>query len=125
MNNPFLDFSDYAIYNPGTLELIGKERSIALEQVKRVLKPGSSFGLGEAMNLDVSNPTFKFDTLEQNRILFEHHGFEILQGKYFEHGYQWWLDNADRIQKHDEHERLVRADAGRSLSLGMIVGRKP
>jgi cyclopropane fatty-acyl-phospholipid synthase-like methyltransferase len=122
---PFSRSSFDAAIAFGTLEMIGMERPIALEQVKRVLKPGSSFGIGEAMNLDVRDPTFEFDTLEQNRALFEHHGFEVTDAKYFEHGYQWWLDNANRIQKHDEHERMVRADAGRSLSLGMIVGRKP
>lgn len=109
----------------GTLEMIGKDRAIALEQVKKILKPGSRFGIAEAMSLDVPKPSFEFDTLEENRKLFEHHGFEIAHASYFEHGYQWWLDNADRIQKHDEHERMVRADEGKSLSLGMLVGQKP
>lgn len=122
---PFSRDSFDAVIAFGTLEMIGADRPIALEQIKRVLKPGSSFGIAEAMNLNVPKPSFEFSTLEQNRVLFEHHGFEVTHAQYFEKGYQWWLDNADRIQKHDEHERKVRADAGRSLSLGMIVGRKP
>ena len=124
-NLPFSRDSFDAVIAFGTLEMIGQDRSIALEQIKKVLKPGSSFGIAEAMNLDVPKPSFEFDTLEQNRALFQHHGFEISHASYFKDGFQWWLDNADRIQKHDEHERLVRADGGRSLSLGMIVGRKP
>ena len=109
----------------GTLEMIEKDRAVAPEQIKKILKPGSRFGIAEAMSLDVPKPSFEFDTLEENRKLFEHHSFEIAHASYFEHGYQWWLDNADRIQKHDEHERMVRADEGKSLSLGMLVGQKP
>lgn len=91
-----------------------------------MLRPGSSFGIGEAMNFDVANPTFKFDTLEQNVALFEHHGFEITRAEYFSRGYQWWLDNADRIKKDDQHwVKQTRADGGRSLTLGMVIGRKP
>jgi cyclopropane fatty-acyl-phospholipid synthase-like methyltransferase len=121
---PFSRSSFDAVIAFGTLEMIGQERPIALEQVKRVLKPGACFGIAEAMNLDVSNPSFEFDTLEQTRVLFEHHGFEVIHAKYFEHGYQWWLDNADRIEKQkDDH--LIRNDVGRSLSLGMVIGRKP
>ncbi len=122
---PFSRSSFDAAIAFGTLEMIGTERPVDLEQVNRVLKPGACFGIGEAMNLDVPNPTFEFDTLEQNRALFEHHGFEVTHDVQTRHGYQWWLDNTERIQKHDEHERLVLADAGQSLSLGMIVGRKP
>jgi cyclopropane fatty-acyl-phospholipid synthase-like methyltransferase len=124
-NLPFARDGFDAVIAFGTLEMVGQDRAIALEQIKKILKPGSSFGIAEAMNLNVPKPSFEFDTLEQNRELFEHHGFEITHASYFEHGYQWWLDNANRIQKHDEHERLVRADEGRSLSLGMLVGRKP
>ena len=110
----------------GTLEMIGEDRPIALEQVKRVLKPGACFGIGEAMNLDVSQPTFQHDTLEQNRELFEHHGFEIAQAGYFERAYQWWLDNADRLNREqDPWIQHTRADGGRSVSMGMVIGRKP
>ena len=106
--------------------MIGVDRPIALEQIKRVLLPGASFGIGEAMNLDVANPTFEFDTLEQNVRLFKHHGFEVTRAEYFSQGYQWWLDNADRIDKDAEDwVKQTRADGGRSLTLGMVIGRKP
>ena len=125
-NLPFPRASFDAVIAFGTLEMIGADRPIALEQVKRVLQPGSSFGIGEAMNLDVANPTFAFDTLEQNVALFKHHGFEIARAEYFSHGYQWWLDNADRINKDDQDwVKQTRADGGRSLTLGMVIGRKP
>jgi cyclopropane fatty-acyl-phospholipid synthase-like methyltransferase len=123
---PFPDNCFDAVIAFGTLEMIGTLHGIALEQVKRVLVPGGCFGIGEAMSLDVPNPSHRFDTLEQNRKLFEHHGFEIAQAKYFEQGFQWWLDNFDRISKEDgEWVQRARADAGRSLSLGMVIGRKP
>jgi hypothetical protein len=44
------------------------------------------------------------------------------RAEYFPSGYQWWLDNATRIQKEDDWVKQTRADAGRSLSLGMIIG---
>ena len=69
---------------------------------------------------------FRSDTLEQNRKLFERHGFEIAQAAYFEQAYQWWLDNADRLNReHDSWIQQTRADGGRSVSMGMVIGRKP
>ncbi len=123
---PFPRASFDAVIAFGTLEMIGTDRAIALEQIKRVLQPRSSFGIGEAMNFDVANPTFEFDTLEQNVSLFKHHGFEVTRAEYFSHGYQWWLDNADRIKKDDQDWiKKTRADGGRSLTLGIVIGRKP
>ncbi len=122
---PFPRNSFDAVIAFGTLEMIGADRPIALEQVRRVLRPGSCFGIGEAMNLDVVDPTFQFDTLQQNVALFQHHGLEVIKAEYFADGYRWWLDNADRINReHESWIKLARGDGGRSLGLGMVIGRK-
>ena len=110
----------------GTLEMIGVDRPMALEAVRRMLRPGARFGIGEAMSLPVPDPSHEFDTLEVSVNLFRHHGFEVERAEYFEHGYRWWLDNFDRIGRETEDwVRKAKADGGRSLTLGMVVGRKP
>jgi Protein-L-isoaspartate(D-aspartate) O-methyltransferase (PCMT) len=45
MNNPFLDFSDYAIYNPGTLEMaLPVVEAVNIKPGMRVLEIGAGSG---------------------------------------------------------------------------------
>jgi cyclopropane fatty-acyl-phospholipid synthase-like methyltransferase len=127
-NLPFARESFDAVIAFGALEMIAQDRPIALEQIKRVLKKGSSLGIGEAMNRPVKNPAYtEFDTLEQNMALLKHHGFEITHAKYFEDSYQIWLENLEKYWKNppvSDQEKILN-DAGRSIANGMLVGRKP
>jgi cyclopropane fatty-acyl-phospholipid synthase-like methyltransferase len=124
---PFARESFDAVIAFGALEMIAQDRPIALEQIKRVLKRGSSFGIGEAMNRPVDNPAYtEFDTLKQNVALFEHHGLEVTHAKYFEDGYQIWVENVEKYWQNPppgEREKIL-GDGGRSISNGLLVGRK-
>jgi cyclopropane fatty-acyl-phospholipid synthase-like methyltransferase len=124
---PFARESFDAVIAFGALEMIAQDRPIALEQIKRVLKRGSSFGIGKAMNRPVDNPAYtEFDTLEQNVALFEHHGFEVTHAKYFEDGYQIWVENLEKYWQNSppgEREKIL-GDGGRSIANGLLVGKK-
>jgi cyclopropane fatty-acyl-phospholipid synthase-like methyltransferase len=124
---PFARGAFDAVIAFGALEMIAKDRPIALEQIKRVLLPGSSFGIGEAMNRNVNDPAYtEFDTLEQNEALFVHHGFEVTHAAYFEDGYEMWLENLKHWKDVSAAERdKIVSDGGRSIANGMIVARKP
>jgi ubiquinone/menaquinone biosynthesis C-methylase UbiE len=124
---PFARDSFDAIIAFGAMEMIAKDRPIALEQIKRVLRPGAFFGIGEAMNRYVENPAYtEFDTLEQNKALLEHHGFEVTQSAYFEDGFDMWLENLKHRTKITPEERLkIESDGGRSIANGLLIARKP
>jgi cyclopropane fatty-acyl-phospholipid synthase-like methyltransferase len=125
---PFARESFDAVIAFGALEMMTLDRPIALEQIKRVLKKGACFGIGEAMNRTAEKPAYpEFDTLEQNVALFQHHGFEIVQATYFADGYQMWVENLEKYWVNPpvgEREKIL-GDAGRSIGNGLLVGRKP
>jgi cyclopropane fatty-acyl-phospholipid synthase-like methyltransferase len=124
---PFARDSFDAVIAFGAMEMIGKDRPIALEQIKRVLRPGGFFGIGEAMNRSVEKPAYmEFDTLEQNKALLKHHGFEITHAAYFEDGYEMWLENLKGWKDVSAQERdKIVSDGGRSIANGILIGRKP
>jgi cyclopropane fatty-acyl-phospholipid synthase-like methyltransferase len=124
---PFARDSFDAVIAFGAMEMIAADRGIALEQIKRVLRPGSSFGVGEAMSRpDVERVYPEFDTLDENVSLYRHHGFEVTHAAYFADGYDMWLENLKTWEDVTPPERdKILHDGGRSIANGMLVGRKP
>jgi cyclopropane fatty-acyl-phospholipid synthase-like methyltransferase len=123
---PFARESFDAVIAFGALEMMTQDRPIALEQIKRVLKKGACFGIGEAMNRTNDNPAYsEFDTLQQNVALFKHHGFEIVEARYLEEGYTQWVEHAMYSKASPEEYQKIIDDAGRSIGNGLLIGRKP
>jgi cyclopropane fatty-acyl-phospholipid synthase-like methyltransferase len=124
---PFARDSFDAVVAFGAMEMIARDRPVALEQIKRVLRPGALFGVAEAMSRpDVERAYPEFDTLEENLMLYRHHGLEVVQGAYFEDGYDMWLENLKLWTTVSPEERAkIEGDGGRSIANGIIVARKP
>jgi cyclopropane fatty-acyl-phospholipid synthase-like methyltransferase len=130
-----------AVISIGSFEIIGDERPQALEQMVRVAKPGARVGIAEPMCLPVPIPPevleldrragaqwhdYHFRTVEWNRALFERHGLTVgaSDAYYFPDAYSWWLDYAAARKVPPAEHELIRADGGRWLSLGLVVGQK-
>jgi cyclopropane fatty-acyl-phospholipid synthase-like methyltransferase len=124
---PFARDSFDAVVAFGAMEMIAKDRPVALEQIKRVLKPGGCFGVGEAMSRpEVARAYPEFDTLEENVTLYQRHGLEVVQAAYFEDGFDMWLENLKLWTTVSPEERAkIENDGGRSIANGIIVARKP
>lgn len=137
----FADATFDAVISIGSFEMIGDERPQALQQMARVATPGARVGIAEPMCLPVPIPPdvleldrragtrwhdYHFRTVEWNRALFERHGPDVADADayYFPDAYQWWLNYAAERKVPPEEHELIRADRGRWLSLGLVVGEK-
>ena len=67
---------------------------------------------------------YYFRTVDWNRALFEQHGLTVADAYYFPDAYKWWLAYAAEGKISPEEQELIRADGGRWLSLGLVVGQK-
>ena len=144
----FADMSFDAAYSTTALEMIrwisGQDVYLAsLKEVFRVLKPGAIFGLAEPMHrggpppadLDplVSEGPLPFknalstpqDTAQQ----FREAGFEIVDVGHAPDARAWWEEFADfddECQRNPEgNPRMLKVDAGRWISFGYVIGRRP
>jgi SAM-dependent methyltransferase len=138
----FPDGTFDAVISIGSFEMIGDERPQALEQLVRVARPGARVGIAEPMCLPGPVPPdvleldrrykqgqwseYYFRTADWNRALFERHGLSVTDSDahYFPDAYAWWLAYAAEGKISPEEQELIRADGGRWLSLGLVVGQK-
>lgn len=147
-NTPFADNTFDAAYSSTALEMIrGFEGNAgyvaALKEIFRVLKPGALFGMAEPMHLGVAPPPdlaplvsegdLPFDqfvtSLEETIAQFKEAGFEIIEGGHAPDAREWWEEFAEYDwecrRDPDGDRRLIVLDAGRWLSFGYVIGRKP
>lgn len=135
---PFSKDAFDAIMSIGSFEMIGDDRPQALSEMIRVARPGARIGIAEPMCLAETVPydvddnfleTMKgykhcFRTLEWNRKLFEQYGLKVTASYYFSDAYEWWLAYRDQRRISQEEQALITLDAGRWLSMGIVVGEK-
>lgn len=134
-----------AAYSSTTFEMIrGYEGEYkyreCLWEVKRVLKPGGLFGYSEPMHLDTPIPydlaplvpkewLLCFTNLQSTLNAFISVGFEIIEADYAQDAHAWWLEYAQYdpfCRSNPEKEpKTIQVDAGRWLSFGYVIGRKP
>lgn len=138
---------DY-VYSTTTLEMIrGIEGEEAyrkcLAEIYRVLEPGSVFGLGEPMHLDVDIPADLallvtqgsaawadcFATIQETKSACNSVGFEIIEADYAPDARLWWEEYAEYDPgcqtDLDGDRRAIQVDNGRWLSFGYVVAKKP
>jgi SAM-dependent methyltransferase len=138
---------EYA-YSTTTLEMIrGFEGDEAyrscLAEIYRVLKPGGVFGLGEPMHLDVGIPADLaplvtqgnaswadcFATIQGTEAACRSVGFDIIEANYAPDARPWWEEYAEHDPycqtEPDGDRRAIQVDAGRWLSFGYVVAKKP
>jgi len=144
-NLKFADESFDAAYSTTALEMIrggqGEEGyRECLSEVLRVLRPGALFGLGEPMHLDVPLPTDLaplvdedwlncFATLHETLDAFASVGFEVVDSGYAPDAREWWEEFAREDPgckaNPDGDRRSIDVDAGRWVSFGYVVAKKP
>ena len=141
----FADGSFDAAYSTTALAMIrgseGEERYCeCLSEILRVLRPGALFGLGEPMHLDVPLPADlmpvvdeawvkSFATLDETLDAFASVGFDVIDSDYAPDASQWW----EEFAQHDPgtkgnpegDARTIEVDAGRWVSFGYVIARKP
>lgn len=136
------------VYSTTTLEMIrGFEGAEAyrscLAEIYRVLKPGGVFGLGEPMHLDVEIPADLaplvtqgnaswadcFATIQETEAACRSVGFEIVEADYAPDARLWWEEYAEHDPycqtEPDGDRKAIQVDAGRWLSFGYVVAKKP
>jgi cyclopropane fatty-acyl-phospholipid synthase-like methyltransferase len=144
----FADMSFDAAYSTTAMEMIrglqGDDQYLAsLKEVLRVLKPGGVFGLAEPMHrggapppdLDplVSEGPLQFKkflaTPERTAEQFREAGFDVVDVGHAPDAREWWEEFAlhdDECQRNPEgNPRMLAVDAGRWLSFGYVIGRRP
>ena len=137
-----------AAYCTTTLEMIrgfsGEEKyRECLAEVYRVLQPGSVFGCGEPMHFDVELPNDLaplvtqgkgcwvdcFETVEHTVESFRAVGFEVLDSGYAPDAQRWWEEYAQHDpgcrDNPDGDPKAILVDAGRWLSFGYVIARRP
>ncbi|ACS79121.1 SAM-dependent methyltransferase [Maridesulfovibrio salexigens] len=113
-----------------------------LKEIRRVLKPGGIFALGEPMHLDVplpedlepyvSQPEFPwkecFRTVDSTVADLKLAGFEIVESGYAPDAWDWWMEFAkhDPFCKKDPDDdpKTLAVDNGRWTSFGYIIAKK-
>ena len=112
-NTGFTDESFDYVYATTSLEMVrgmkGEDGYLAcLQEIRRVLRPGGKFALGEPMHLDIPLPVdlepyvsqdpfpWKecFSDIHQTRKAVEQVGFDIVEADYAPDARQWWLEFA-------------------------------
>jgi len=135
---PFADASFDAVLSIGSFEMIGADRPRALAEMVRVARPGAGVGIAEPMCLpdDMPDGTRALDralglgfetlfrTVEWNRALFAAAGLDVSDARYFADAFPWWAAYAAEGRISPGEVQLIAHDAGRWLSLGMVVGWK-
>jgi cyclopropane fatty-acyl-phospholipid synthase-like methyltransferase len=144
----FADASFDAAYSTTALEMVrglqGDEQyRRCVEEVFRVLRPGARFGLAEPMHLGGSPPAdldplvsegilpFKkcLATPEQTADAFRSVGFEVLESGIAPDARAWWDEflahDPECRRNPDGNPRMLAVDAGRWISFGYVIARKP
>ena len=144
----FADQSFDAAYSTTAFEMIrgmqGDETYLAsLKEVLRVLRPGSVFGLAEPMHRGgpppadlepiVSEGPLPFKSFlaspEHTAEQFREAGFEILEAGHAPDARAWWeefaVHDADCKRNPEGDPRMLAVDAGRWISVGYVIGRRP
>lgn len=136
------------IYSATTLEMVrglnGRPAYLeSLKEIWRLLTAGGIFGLAEPMHLPVAIPDDVaalvkrgprgwadfFVTLDETAADCRAAGFEILEAAYAPDARLWWQEFAryDPFcrQDPDGDPLTIEVDAGRWLSFGYVIARKP
>lgn len=134
-------------YSTTTLEMIrgmqGEEvYRQCLAEVHRILCPGALFGYGDPMHLPAALPPDLapwvegkgewgecLASLDETVDAFQSVGFEVLDSGYAPDARAWWEEYARedpecRANPQDDPRR-IEVDAGRWLSYGYVIARKP
>ncbi len=145
---PFMDNTFDAAYSTTALEMIrgfdGNDAYItALDSILRVLKPGALFGMAEPMHQGfpppadlaplVSEGELSFDKFvvspEETVECFLQAGFEVCEAGHAEDARDWWVEFSQydwECRRNPEGDRhMIEVDAGRWLSFGYVIARKP
>jgi cyclopropane fatty-acyl-phospholipid synthase-like methyltransferase len=146
-NMVFADETFDAVISIGSFEMIGADRPQALEQMVRVAKRGARIGIAEPMCLPVPIPPdireldrfqadelrkdsqvennsfeFYFRSTDWNAELFAKAGVAIIESSYFPEARKWWTEYSAHVR--EAERKLIEADGGRWITLGMVVGEK-
>lgn len=141
----FAEMSFDAAFSTTTLEMIrgmqgGKTYRECLVEVKRILRPGALFGYGDPMHLPVEIPPDLaplvegdwancFATLDETLAAFDSAGLEVLDSGYAPDARAWWEEYAREDPgckaNPDGDPRSIEVDAGRWLSYGYVIAKKP
>jgi len=144
-DTPFADDSFSVAYSTTTLEMIRGMHGEdvfrdSLSEIRRVLRPGALFGYGDPMHMPVEIPSDVaplvegdwgkcFATLDETLDAFMAAGFEVVESGYAPDAKQWWEEYAQHDQgckdDPDGDPRTIEVDAGRWVSFGYIIARKP
>lgn len=134
---------DYA-YSTTALEMVrgyqGEDVYLeSLKEIRRILRNGGVFGLGEPMHFDVPVPDDLaphvkdnqwekcFATLEETEEAVKQAGFSILQSGYCEDADDWWKEFIEHSPAHDVVEddvMVIRNNQKRWLSFGYVIAAK-
>jgi len=139
---PFANSTFDAVLSINSFEMIAiaGNQQRALAEMVRVARPGARVGIAEPMALAVPMPpdladldergrlNFQlcFRTLKSNRVLIAQAGLHVEDAYYFPEAQVWWEAYAAQATAHARavERELIRRDAGRWLSLGLVVGRR-
>ncbi|MCP4641801.1 MAG: methyltransferase domain-containing protein [bacterium] len=144
----FADGSFDAAYCTTALNMVresqGEDRyRECLAEVTRVMRPGTLFGYGDPMHLDVEIPedlaplvtegegawADGFATIDETVDAFRAVGFEVVEADYAPDARLWWEEYARHdvnCRANPEGEpRTIEVDGGRWLSYGYVIARKP
>jgi cyclopropane fatty-acyl-phospholipid synthase-like methyltransferase len=148
-DTPFADNTFDAAYSTTALEMIrgfeGNDAYIAaVREIHRVLKPGALFGMAEPMHRGcapppelaplVSEGDLSFDTFVvtpgETAEQFQAAGFTVLDAGHAQDAQAWWEEFAEydwecRRNPDSGDRRMIEVDAGRWLSVGYVIARKP
>ncbi len=139
---PFANATFDAVLSINSFEMIAiaDNQQRALAEMVRVARPGARVGIAEPIALTAAMPpdlaeldergrlNFQlcFRTLESNRVLIAQAGLHLEDAYYFPEARAWWEAYAAQATAPDRavERELIRRDAGRWLSLGVVVGQK-
>jgi cyclopropane fatty-acyl-phospholipid synthase-like methyltransferase len=144
-DTPFAKHSFPSVYSTTTFEMIrGSSGEDAyrncLREVLRILRPGGLFGYGDPMHLPVPVPQNLaplvegdwadcFATLDETITAFADVGFKVVDSGYAPDAKQWWEEYAQHDPgckaNPDGDPRTIKVDAGRWVSFGYVIARKP